>query len=146
MQAMTSRFGSVSIQADDILLFPNGLIGFEDCHHWILLADQHSEVVGWLQSLSHPQLAVPVVSPRRFLSDYRVVVTRSELAPLQLAEPDDAYVLAIVSKNDGRLTLNLKAPLVVNLSRHIGCQVITNDEQPVQFALADHSTHLRKSA
>ena len=39
MQVKTSRFGTVEIQPEDILLFSRGLIGFESHRHWVLLAD-----------------------------------------------------------------------------------------------------------
>jgi len=146
MQVSTTRFGSVEIEADDILLFPSGLVGFEECRHWVLLADSENDAIGWLQCITHAEIAVPVISPRRFLSNYQVHVSRTELAPLQLSAVDQAYVLTIVSKDDTRLTINLKAPLVVNLNSRLGRQVITSDDQPMQYDLAPVSQPLRKTA
>ena len=145
MQIETTRFGSVSIEAEDILLFPLGLFAFENIRHWVLLADADNESVGWLQSISDPATALPVVSPRRFVPDYQIRVGRSQLAPLELAGPDQAYVLAVVGKAGERLTVNLKAPLIINLDRRLGRQVITNDDQPLQMAL-DPIAPARKSA
>ncbi|MCI0403985.1 MAG: flagellar assembly protein FliW, partial [Acidobacteria bacterium] len=48
---------------------------------------------------------------------------------------DSAFVLSVVSKSDGELTLNLKAPLIINLDRRLGRQVVTADEQPVAWQL-----------
>lgn len=147
MQIQTQHFGAVEIDVDDILLFPHGLIAFEDCRHWVLLADEENPLVAWLQSVSRPEVALPVVSPRRFVADYRVRVTRGQLLPLQFSQFDQAYVLAIVSQSDGDLTLNLKAPLIINLDRRLGRQVITSDEQPVALALpVTRANMLRKSA
>jgi flagellar assembly factor FliW len=42
--------------------------------------------------------------------------------------------------------MNLKAPLVINLERRIGCQVVTVDAQPMQYELATLPTLLRRSA
>lgn len=146
MKIETTRFGLVGIKPDDILLFPSGLVGMEDCRHWILLADAHNQSVGWMQSLSHGELALSVVSPRRFVSEYQLKVTRSQLSPLQLENDHQAYVLAIVGKNEESLTLNLRGPLVVNLDRNLGVQVISTDEQPLQFALHAQPSPLKKSA
>lgn len=44
-------------------------------------------------------------------------------------------MLSVVSQSDGDLTLNLKAPLVINLDRRLGRQVITSDDQPVALAI-----------
>lgn len=146
MKISTTRFGSVEIEADDILLFPAGLFAFEDCRHWVILADSENDAVGWLQSIARAEIAMPVVSPRRFVAEYQIRVTRSQLAPLQLEAPDQAYVLAIVSKEDREFTLNLKAPLIINLDRRLGRQVITVNDQPVQFTLHSSPVPLRKSA
>ncbi|QDU97028.1 flagellar assembly protein FliW [Lignipirellula cremea] len=146
MEISTSRFGAVEIEADDILLFPSGLVGFEECRHWVILADSENEAVAWLQCITHPGVAAPVISPRRFLHDYQVRLTRSELSPLQLSSIDQAYVLAIVSREEHRFAVNLKAPIIVNLDGRLGRQVITSDDQPMQFELTHTAPPLRKSA
>ncbi|MFM9115585.1 MAG: flagellar assembly protein FliW [Planctomycetota bacterium] len=133
MLIRTSRFGGIEIEAEDILLFPQGLLGFEDCRHWVLLADADNESVGWLQNISRPDIAVPVVSPRRFVPGYEIQVPRGQLAPLQISDIEQAYVLTVMSRNDGQLTINLKAPVVINLDRRIGRQIVSCDDQPIQF-------------
>jgi flagellar assembly factor FliW len=135
MQITTTHFGPVEIDVDDILLFPQGVIAFEDCRHWVLLSDEENPALAWLQSITRPEVALPVVSPRRFAPEYSVHVGRGQLLPLEFSQFDQAYVLAVVSQSDGDLTLNLKAPLIVNLDRRLGRQVITSDEQPVALAL-----------
>jgi flagellar assembly factor FliW len=90
-----------------------------------------------------------VVSPRRFAPEYAVHIVRGQLAPLEFSQFDQAYVLTVVSKSDGDLTLNLKAPLIINLDRRLGRQVITADEQPVALPLpvaTQQPALLRKSA
>ncbi|MEX2175120.1 MAG: flagellar assembly protein FliW [Pirellulaceae bacterium] len=135
MQIITSRFGPVEIDIEDILLFPHGVIAFEACRHWVLLADDQNDSLGWLQSVTDCEIALPVVSPRRFAPQYQVHLTRGQLAPLELSHFDQAYVLTVVSKSDDELTLNLKAPLVINLDRRLGRQVIASDEQSVAWQL-----------
>jgi len=146
MEIRTTRFGSVSIDPGDILLFPDGLPGMEDCRHWVLLADTQNDCLGWLQSTTHPEFALAVVSPRRFVSDYRVRVFRTEMVPLQLRNVQEAQVLVIVNKSGPTLTVNLNAPLLFNIGRRLGRQVVVNDGQPLQFAISPKHAQLRKSA
>jgi flagellar assembly factor FliW len=146
MQIGTKHFGTVEIEVDDILLFPHGIIAFEDCRHWVLLADAENPALAWLQSVSREEVALPVVSPRRFAPGYSVHVARGQLSALEFSQFDQAYVLSVVSQSDGDLTLNLKAPLIINLDRRLGRQVITTDEQPVVLALPPVKPLLRKSA
>jgi flagellar assembly factor FliW len=146
MQVETSRFGTVEIEPEDILLFSRGLFAFENHRHWVLLADAGNPAVAWLQSLSDPEVALPLVSPRPFLPGYRVSIGRSQLTPLELAALDQAFVLNVLNRNDDKLTINLKAPVIINLDRRIGRQVVTSDEQPLQLELPATTVRLRKSA
>jgi flagellar assembly factor FliW len=146
MQIQTSRFGAIEIEPDDVLDFPTGLVGFESCQAWVLLADAQNDALGWLQSISQPEIAFAVASPRRFVEHYQVRVSRSEVAPLQLAEPKDGRVLVIVGKNDRSVTLNLKAPLVINLERRLGRQVVASGDVPLQYELEYTQMPLKKSA
>lgn len=149
MHINTQRFGTLPIESDDILLFSTGLVGFEDCRHWVLLADDSNEAVAWLQCITHPDVGVPVTSPRRFLDSYVVRVAPSQLESLELDNTDSAFVLAIISRNADQLTANLKAPLLVNLTRRLGRQVVVNDDQPLQHALAplpESSLHADRSS
>jgi flagellar assembly factor FliW len=145
MNINTTRFGTLAIDPGDVLLFPAGIIGLEDCHRWVLLADAGNDALGWLQCVSRPEIALAVVSPRRFVPDYQMRVARGELAPLALEELGDAQVLVIVGTNEEGITLNLKAPLVINLARQVGRQVIANGDQPLQYLLVPRPA-LRMSA
>src|SRR5580704_4328833 len=109
MKINTTRFGRVDIEHDDVLLFPQGLMGLEDCQQWVLLADAENELLGWLQSTTRSEIALAVVSPRRLIPGYQVRIPRQELAPLALAQPQQAKVLVIVGRNERSITLNLKA-------------------------------------
>ena len=142
----TTRFGKVQISTKDLIHFPQGLVGFETCQRWILLGDSGNEAVGWLQSATQLELAMPVISPRRFVADYRFHVSRQQLEPIDLNEIDRAFVLVIVAKTNGTLTANLKAPLIVNLDRRLGCQILVADDYPIQHALLPPASRLRKSA
>ncbi len=146
MQISTTRFGTLCVDVDDLIHFPHGIVGFEDCQRWILLADPQNSAVGWMQSAERPATALPVVSPRRFVDSYRVRVTRDQLAGLNLSERDRLYVLCVVGKRDGGYVMNLRAPVLVNLDRRLGCQVITHDDQPLHMALTKPPAPLQKSA
>jgi flagellar assembly factor FliW len=146
MKIQTSRFGQIEIEPDDILFFRHGVFGFENCRHWVLLADAENSAVAWLQSIQRPEVALPVVSPRRFVQEYEVRLEPADLEKLQLSASEQAYVLGIIGRDQDTLTLNLRAPLVINLTRRIGFQIITVDNQPLQYDLAVLPMVQRRSA
>jgi flagellar assembly factor FliW len=80
------------------------------------------------------------------VSGHQVRVSRQELAPLELEAVERAYVLAIVGKNERGITLNLKAPVVINLDRRIGHQVVASGDLPLQYELNPSASHWKKAA
>ncbi len=136
MNIDTTRFGAVAIEPCDVIQFPAALAGLDGCIDWVLLADAHNEKLAWLQSTTRPEIALAVVGPRRFVPEYQVRVARSELAAVALEPHDPICVLAIVNKHDRSITLNLKAPLLINFERRIGRQVISGGDQSLQFELS----------
>ncbi len=146
MEIRTTRFGPVEFRPEDVILFEEGLLGLAECREWVLLADVQNDAVAWMQSLDQPEVALAVVSPRRFVPAFQMRVASRELQPLELDGTASAQVLVIVSKTDRLVTLNLKAPLVINLSRRIGRQVITNGELPVQYEITGTPAPTKKIA
>ncbi len=144
MNISTTRFGSLTLEEADVLTFVDGLIGMEDCRRWVLLADAKNSALAWLQSLERPEVALGVVSPRRFVPKYQVRVSRREIQPLGLQDPHEAQILAIVSHGSDGLSLNLKAPLVIHLRERLGRQIVARDDHAVQHGLP--GTARRKSA
>lgn len=146
MEIPTSRFGPVAIAPGDVIHFPAGLLGLDECTAWVLLGDSENDALGWLQSTTCPEVALAVVSPRRFVPDYQLRVTRGELGSMLCEVVDDVHVLTIVGKNESGITLNLKAPLVVHLGQRIGRQVVASGDQPVQYELCREMSPRKKIA
>lgn len=146
MRIHTTRFGRIDVEPADVLNFSSGLPGLEDCRQWALLADAANDALGWLQSVARGDVALAVVSPRRFVPDYQVRIPRSELSPLALADVRQAQVVVVVGRNGTGLTLNLKAPIVINLENRTGRQVVASGDLPLQFELGQERPPLKKSA
>ncbi len=132
MRINTQRFGTLRLNANQLFLFPQGLIGMETLRQWALLPDQDNASVAWLQSASRGDRAIPLISPRAFYNDYRVHVSRRDLETLHMRPGAEIYVMTTVSGHVGKLTTNLRSPVLLNLNRRLGCQVITSDDQPLQ--------------
>ena len=146
MRITTTRFGRIDVDAADLIRFPSGLPGLEDCREWALLADAANDALGWLQSTTRAEVALAVVSPRRFVPDYQVRIPRSELSPLALDDMRDAQVVVVVGENGTGLTLNLKAPIVINLQARTGRQVVASGDLPLYYELSIERRPLKQSA
>ncbi|RCS47728.1 hypothetical protein DTL42_14525 [Bremerella cremea] len=146
MEFQTTRFGKLSIRQDETIVFPQGLIGFEHHTKWAILADESNDSVGWLQSMDQADLAFAVVSPRRYVPGYKVRISPEQATSLKLDAGMETFVLVIVSRENSLISVNLRAPLLVNLSLQLGRQVITTDEQPLRHVIATETIALRRSA
>lgn len=135
MLVKTSRFGQVHTTQAEVIIFPQGLIGFESSRHWLIVPDPENSDVAWLQSISQPQVALPMISPRKYAPEYKVSVPTRQLTPLKLRSSDQIYILNVVSKSGKSLTANLRSPIVVNLTQRLACQVITSDAMPLALPI-----------
>jgi flagellar assembly factor FliW len=140
MLVKTTRFGPITAGQKDILFFPSGLLGFESSRQWLLINDSDNPQVAWLQSVSDPQVALPVISPRKFSPDYKVIVSQRQLAPLRLRTSDRFFALCVVSKTGKTLTVNLKGPILLNLTAQLGVQVVLNENLPLALPLNQNVT------
>jgi flagellar assembly factor FliW len=91
-------------------------------------------------------IALGVVSPRRFVPDYQLRVDARDLQSLELTSHGDAEVAVIASRNEVGLTLNLRAPLVIDVAHRRGCQVVAKDAHPIQFPLQTAINTWKKTA
>lgn len=127
----TKFFGDRECDADSIYTFPGGLPGFEGQRSFCFLTMPGSEPLLFMQStttqnLCFVMLPILVVEP-----DYQVALSEEELAMLELP-PDrtpkigrDILCAALVCSAAGaRPTVNLMAPIAVNLKTKTGMQVI----------------------
>lgn len=136
MLVQTTRFGKVQASQDEVIVFPQGLIGFESSRHWMIVPDPENADVAWLQNWTQPQVALPLLSPRKFAPDYRVNVSQRQLAPLNIRSTDRIYILNVISKSGKTLTANMRSPIVVNLTKRLACQVILTDALPLALPIS----------
>jgi flagellar assembly factor FliW len=143
MHLDTPRFGPVSCDAGDVLLFPEGLIGFEPLHLWTVL---YEGPLIWLQAVEDCQVSVPVASPFHVLPHYSLTLPPRECRPLQLDSPNQAIVLAVIGQRGSEWTLNLRAPILIRPEVRLGRQVIAGSEHSLQHVLPRFVRSPRKSA
>ena len=128
----TSRFGEIQVNEEkDIIVLPEGLIGFAQHKRFVLLEDPEQEPFLWFQSLDDPNLAFVLVDPLLFFPDYKVQVPKEDVALLGIEEPKDArvLVLVVVDEDPAKITANLKGPVVLNPRDLNAKQVVLMDDR-----------------
>ncbi len=137
MQLQTRHFGEIIVNENDIIYFPSGLPGFENVRKYTLLGRGETDALFfWLQGIDDPNLAFVVTDPFSINPEYFVDVDDSETEELQIREAEDVLTLAIVTvpENVKNTTVNLKAPVLINLQNNRGKQIIMKNETfPVKY-------------
>lgn len=129
MLIQTSRFGQVQLTNDDILTFPEGLLGFQDLKKFVLLDDPNDDIFAWLQSCESPAIAFPVLEPELFAKNYKINLNRTDLEALGMQNASRARAFCIVTIPDDptQMTANMKAPVVINAENKRARQCVLQD-------------------
>ena len=133
----TTRFGEVACDDDEVISFPDGLVGIDDIAEMVLLPVDPDGLFSWLQSLTDPALAFLAMTPWPVFADYEPELGEVEQRALGLDDAADAIVLCIVTSHDDprRFTANLAAPVIINQRNRVGRQVVLAGEHPVRAEL-----------
>ncbi|MGE5479410.1 MAG: flagellar assembly protein FliW [Chloroflexota bacterium] len=124
----TAQFGEIEIEPRHIFHFPQGLLGFEELCDFVLISEEETLPFKWLISVEQPDIGFPLLSPWLIELDY---------SPGKSYNLDEQVFFAIVTLGDGagRMTANLKAPIILNVREQKGEQVIlpTDKYSPEQI-------------
>jgi flagellar assembly factor FliW len=135
------RFGAVEISDTDAIEFPFGLIGLGGSRYTLIDRNPGTGFL-WLHSLEDPALALPVVSPQQFFSDFTLELETEDRERIGAEDLGQAqlYVTVRATADPLDITANLRAPLVIverpPTPPARGYQVInTNESAPLQAPL-----------
>ena len=128
----STRFGTLEIASEDVIEFPNGLIGLGGKQFTIV---DTGGAFSWLHSIDDPSLALPIANPWHFFAEYVVDLSDADSAPIT-ADPADVAVWVTVRAGAelADFHANLRAPILVADGK--GHQVINeSSEAPVRAKL-----------
>lgn len=126
MNIESQRFGTLDINDDELLSFPSGVIGFPTEQRFALVPHHGSGYIAWLQSVTTPGLAFPIVSAHAFGEQYPDVPVSGAAREAGVDGSDDelAVMVVLCALAGQPATVNLLAPIVVNAATRKGAQVI----------------------
>ena len=143
MKANTRVFGTIDIADEKIITMEKGMIGYPELRHFALIFDEEKKEkkfkIMWLQSMDDGDIAFPVTDPMYIKADYQPSVNAEIIAHLGEITEDNIYILVTVTvpKKVEDFSVNLKAPIVINMDTNKGAQVISEDDYPVKYKIYD---------
>lgn len=125
MKTIQTRFGEVSYDPNKIILFPNGLIGFEDLRQFIVLPNEKKNSLWCIQSVEQGHIAFLLTDPTKYYPDYWINPGREERQLLGIGNNDNYFVLTMITVHkDKQITLNLMAPVLYTPKTDKAIQII----------------------
>lgn len=125
----TKFLGEVEIREEDVIVFPDGILGFEESMKFILLDIPENEFFKILQDVDREYVSFIVTDPFKFKEDYEMEVPDSELLKINIRKKEQIAMLNIVTLSDvfENSTMNLLAPIIMNTENRIGKQYVLNN-------------------
>ncbi|MBP1925760.1 flagellar assembly factor FliW [Sedimentibacter acidaminivorans] len=138
MNIKTRSFGDISISEDDIIIFTEGMYGFEEYKKYIILKDTPEDDIMYLQSVDNKDLSFVLIDPFVVINNYEPNVEIDDLEKLDVQEKSQLRFLlvAIISKEIENSVVNLKSPIAINTDLNIAKQIILeNLEYPLRYPM-----------
>jgi flagellar assembly factor FliW len=138
---LDTRYGRVEVSRSHILSFPSGLLGFAGAREFALvqLDNPKYRMFRILQCVSDPALSFIVLPLARDSGMIDAADLDAAGAVLRFPQKDLAALLLVTvrpASGGHQLTVNLRAPVLIDTSRFVGVQYVLPDERyPVRFAL-----------
>ena len=126
MEINTKYHGVKEYLEEDIITFKRGLPGFENLTKFILFSVVENEDFSILQSIEDNSIGIVTTTPFGIFENYEVNLKDELLQELCIKQESDVMVLSTVtiSSNINKITVNLKAPIIINIKERLGEQII----------------------
>lgn len=141
MRVKTRYFGEVDLSEEKIITLDKGLMGFDAFTRYTILYDCDKEQgtnISWFQSVDEPALALPVMNPFLVKEDYNPIVEDELLDGIgELNEENIVILVTMTVPSDlQNMTVNLKAPIIINSDTRKGVQLIVeNQDYEVKYKI-----------
>lgn len=131
MLLKTKHFGEIEIDENKIVTFKDGIPGFDGLKRFIVLySGDETSPFRWLQCVDDGQIAFAVINPFIIVGDYDIDIPEEAASNLNIESLEDIMVLSIVvvPEDPNKMTMNLKAPIIINTKNNRGMQVVLDTD------------------
>lgn len=112
------------------VIFKKGIPGFDSLREFTIKDLEGNEKFKILES-RESEISFVTANPFEIYSDYEVDLNDETIKELEIKRPEDVVILSIITL--GRTlessTMNLKAPLVINIKNNLGKQYIMQNSK-----------------
>ncbi len=127
MRIETKYFGDIEIDEENIIRFPQGVLGFPGQERFVLILNPEDNVpFHWLQSIENGELCFIIVEPFFFVPEYDFEIDETAVNILSSDQAEEliVYSVAAVPEKFEETTINLLGPIVINTIKKVGAQLV----------------------
>ncbi|MEZ0537222.1 flagellar assembly protein FliW [Caldicellulosiruptoraceae bacterium PP1] len=139
----TRVFGELEVTEENIIVFEDGIPAFENLKKFIIVEEKDSPFK-WLQSLDDKDIAFVIINPFEVVQNYEFDIPDEVISKLEIESIEDVVVfsIAVIPENIKETRINLRAPIIINVNKKKGMQVVLDDERyRIRFYLFQNSTY-----
>jgi flagellar assembly factor FliW len=123
----SKRFGVFEVPEESVFELDPGLVGFPAERRFVVLDSRPGSPFKWMLCVDEPDLAFAVIDPTTFVPGYAAPLDKASQV-LRCAPADVAlFVLVTIPARPTEIYANLLAPVVVDLVRRKGRQLVLED-------------------
>lgn len=130
MEILSPVHGKITYDEDEIIIFEKSIPGFNDIKRFILKEIEGSSFK-LLQSIDDVTVGFVVISPFQVEENYEINLSEEVIKTLEIKEATDVLLYSLVTLNSKveKITVNLKAPVVINVNNKKAEQFIIDKEK-----------------
>lgn len=128
---MKTARGEIRVDRNDVIHFPDGLIGFEEYTEFAIFDIKGCEPFKSMLSLAEGGPDFVVMEPLKIFEDYSDFVSQVPQTQSDLGNSIDMVLLSIVTiaEKPENTTVNLRGPIFLNLKTRSARQVVLPDDR-----------------
>jgi flagellar assembly factor FliW len=119
--------GWIEADEESVLYLPDGLLGFEDFHEYVLVQPNDLQQVSVIVATEDPEVCFCLIDPNLLLArPYEAGLSDADRDILDLQPDDPVSLFVLVSSGEGgrKLTANLRGPVVLNRRNRVAKQIV----------------------
>jgi flagellar assembly factor FliW len=130
MEIISKLLGKVEFTDENIIRFEEGLIGIPEKTRFILIEKEDFLPFSYLQSVDDPSFILVVINPMLVEKEYKFDIHKDDLKAIGVKDENDFTIFSIVifAKQLENITVNLRAPILINIHTKNALQVILQNE------------------
>jgi flagellar assembly factor FliW len=113
------------------ILFERGIPGFETYRYFSVTQVEENKKFNMIISKEDPNIGFLSISPFEIKNDYEINLSEECIEELNIEKAEDVWLLSLVTigKTLSESTVNLKAPIVINIKNNKGKQLILQSDK-----------------